>query len=1328
MNARLRTRNWLRLAGAAACLLAAVALHGGNYKFYHLDSKRGLPHQQVEALEFDADGTLWIGTRNGLSHYDGYSIRTYYHTDDSHSLRHNLVHALHVDEQQRLWVCTETGICRYRPESDDFRCYSAPEGLFWSVAEDNEGRMFFGGNSLCRYDEAADSLMPLPVLTDAFVNSLAVSPSGHLYVATNSEILCYDSSLSHITRLPETFYADFLTSRNVIVPLFFDSQGRLWVGRNGKGVMNIDLQTGRSQVLEAGEISSGFVRSITEDAEHRMWLGTEKGITVLHPDGRREILRHRFQDAHSLSDDAIYTIVFDKAQNIWVGSYFGGVDYLLSANQQFTFFEPGEGENQLPARVPRMMTEDGDATLWIATEDGGVCTIDTQSGLCRQFRGITGLGTNIHALMYDSVHNELWIGTRFEGIYRYDLSSHSSRHYLYGRGLTSEGCFCLVQQRDGQLWVATMQGLRRYDRQSDTFGPIGHTVLDNAFIYTLHTDRKNNLWVGTNNHGIYRIDATTGKVTGFCREDNSGLRDNYIICLHEDSNGRLWIGTNNNGLQYLDPATGTIGSISEEILSRCTVCSFEEDGEGNLWVSTSQGLFRYNLSSHAITCFSSETNGLPSNQFNYSSSLRTRDGHLFFGTINGLIALTPSTMRQDKGPFIVHLRQIPDDTQRLVLSHKQASQFTIEYGVIRPEGTAGIAYQVRLEGVDREWRDVGSERRISGYKLPSGTYHLHVRANNSNEGWEECPVRTLEIVVRPPFWRSGWAYALYLLLIAGITYGIWRFTQMRMREKNAMRMAHIEREHLRELDKAKTDFFATAAHELKTPLTLITAPLLSIKHEELGADSQQHLNMAIKNADKMQELIGELVTFNKIETGGFPFYLQQGNPLNFITRALMPFREACRQKQLTLNVRTEDNGEEVWFSPSYLERILNNLMSNAIKFTPEGGSISVEACITGRDDSEFTFLRFDVRDTGIGIVPEELQNIFQRFYQTKRGYNADNSGWGIGLSLVKRLVDAQKGHIDVESTVGQGSCFSVWLCTTSSAFAPECLITDADTVVPVEQYRFTEATNMAGTFPQGDEAEVLHAEAEDANRPTLLIVDDSTDLLHFLRQTFLPNYSVITATNGREALWMAHEHDVQMVISDVMMPEMDGNELCQSLKADMQTSHIPVILLTAKSGQQDVYEGYQSGAEAYVSKPFDPEILQLQVGNILRLIKQRQQEIATADGNGIAETTLSEIDKTFVQKMSDLVEANLANSDFGIADITQHLGVSRSLLHLKMKNILGMSMGDYIRRKRLDKACQMLLKGYNVSETAYATGFSDPNYFSKAFKKHIGVSPSDYKG
>ncbi len=362
-----------------------------------------------------------------------------------------------------------------------------------------------------------------------------------------------------------------------------------------------------------------------------------------------------------------------------------------------------------------------------------------------------------------------------------------------------------------------------------------------------------------------------------------------------------------------------------------------------------------------------------------------------------------------------------------------------------------------------------------------------------------------------------------------------------------------------------------------------------------------------------------------------------------------------------------------------------------------------------------------MKDTGIGIVKEEQENIFTRFYQTKRGFNTNNSGWGIGLSLVKRLVDLHKGEVQLDSTVGQGSTFTVWLNVSANAFPEKSLLTDDKVVKPIDQYKFAQPAIVTSADSMPLEQHV------DNDRMSIMIVDDNADLLQFLRDYFSKEYNVLTATNGKEALQLAHEQQVQLVISDVMMPEMDGIELCRTLKADMQTSHIPVILLTAKSESSDVLEGYQSGAEAYVSKPFDPDILQLQVSNIMQLVEKRQKEIVDADSADIDATdTLGELDKAFVQKMAEIVEANLANSDFSITDITEALGVSRSLLHIKMKNILNMSMGDYIRKKRLDKACQMLQNGYNVSETAYSTGFSDPSYFSKTFKKHVGMSPTDY--
>ena len=922
-----------------------------------------------------------------------------------------------------------------------------------------------------------------------------------------------------------------------------------------------------------------------------------------------------------------------------------------------------------------------------------------------------------------------------------------------------------------------MLGLRYYDDATDRFKTIGHDQLDHTFAYTLHIDPSDNLWCGTSNKGIFRIDASTGKITAISKQSGKGLKEDYVICLYCDSRGLLWIGTNNSGLQYLDTKTGQIGTLAEERLSRCTICSIEEAGDGMLWISSSQGLFRYDATTKAVSRFSAESSPLPSNYFNYSSSLRAADGSLLFGTTNGLVCFRPERVRLNNGPFYVHLMQY-DDTDRIVLSHKEAAHFVVDYGVIMPGNSSTIMYQLWIEGIDKTWRNVYDERRFSTFNLPTGTYRLHIRANNTTQGWEQCPDKVVTIVVRPPFYRSPYAYALYLALLALAVWFARRLFLVRMREKEAVRRFQLEKEKISELDRVRQNFFNIAAHELKTPLSLIIAPLKSIPEQGLSQQQQKNLGMAIKNAAKMEQLVGELITFNKVQTDSFPFYLQKGNPLDFIERFLQPFRLACAAQGLTLTLHSENNGEDVWFSPSYLEHILNNLMSNAMKFTESGGTIGVKARITpappssaasgGTSDARPSALQeaqgqglqLEVSDTGLGIEPDELPNIFDPYYQTKRGHNANSNGWGIGLALVKHLAHVQQGHVSVQSTVGQGTTFTVWLNASEKAYTEQQLIRDDTAVTPVEQYQYCQPypltpnsqllTPNSKLLTPNSKLQTPNSEAE----ATLLIVDDNSDLISFLADYFAPRYNVVTATNGDDALRIAREglrvgasagmgerssgiQQPQLLIADVMMPGIDGIELCRRLKGDMLTSHIPVILLTAKVADRDVMEGYRSGAEAYVQKPFDPQILQLQVNNILQLVKRRQQLIlerlragehspAIGDTETEETQTLSDLDKRFIEKMNSIVEDNIANSDFSIADITTALAISRSLLHVKMKSNLGMSMGDYIRKKRLDKAQQMLRQGHNVSETAYATGFADPNYFSKTFKKHLGISPTDF--
>ena len=1345
----LTIRNTYRsLTLRALCLLLlllrlSAAMAGGNYRFTHLTSAQGLPHQQVEALAQDARGHIWIGMRNGLVRYDGYSTKVYSHDEKNpHSLPNDYIWALHVDRRHRLRICTETGICRYRPETDDFEYYKNVRGLFWTMAETSRGTVFFGGGMLCSYHEADNSIVKHPLPTRAYVNSMAVDAADNLYISTSTSIFSYNADMTRITRLNPAYYQDCLKSNNVIMPVFFDHAGRLWIGRNGKGAVQVDLKTGRRRYWLPGQMSDGMVRTITEDASHRIWMGTENGITVIYPDGHTDILRHHFRDKSSLGDNAIYAILCDRQQNMWIGSYFGGVDIMRKNNGQFTYFEPGNSADDIKARVPRMMTEPTSGTFWIATEDGGINIYNHKTGRFTVFRGIPNLGTNIHSLYYDRSKKEMWIGTRFNGLFRYNMVTHACRHYMLSHGLTSEGVFYIARQHSGRLWFATMQGLLYYDPRTDSFKSPDDGSLRNAFVYTICIDRDDNVWAGTTNGGIFKVPARGGRIVNWRADERHGLKDNYIISLFQDSRGTMWVGTNSNGLQYVDRRSGTIRSLGNgQQLSKCTVCSIIEDDMGRLWISSNLGLFSYNTRNRVLNRFSIES-GLPVNVFNFSSSLSGSGGLMLFGTTDGLITLNPRRITKEAGPFSVHMKQLVignravttatpdtplnselDAASSITLSYDQARSFSIEYGVIMPGEAEAISYQVFLEGIDKGWRNVGNDRSFKSYNLPSGTYVLHVRANNSNEGWECSPIKTLRIVVKPPFYRSVWAYVLYFLLVVLLCWLAYHLFNIRLKARNAVKMARLEKEKIEEIDKVKSDFFTTVSHELKTPLSLIVAPLKSMSRQNIGTEIRKHLDMAIRNTRKMEGLINELVTFNKLETDSLPFFIQKGNPVEFIEKIARQFVDAAAGKRVGLLIDSENNGEDVWFSASYLEHIVNNLLSNALKFTLSGGQITVKSSICTLPEKPGLYLRLTVSDTGVGIEPEEQSYIFDRYYQTRRGYNASTGGWGIGLSLVKRLTEIHQGTISVQSEVDKGSVFTVLLDVSPEAFSATSRMKDSPVLHQSSNFVSEEETGGAALTSGTD----TRKEHDDVSRSvSVLLVEDNPDMLSFLKDYFSSSYHILTAVNGCEALRIAQAGQADLVVSDVMMPEMDGTELCRRMKHDMSTSHIPVILLTARGETEDVLAGYESGAEAYVQKPFDPQILGLQIKNILQLQTSRQHEMASMQGRNIDALPLSELDKKLLRQINNLIDKNIGNSDFSISDMTENLGISRSLLHAKMKNLLGLSAGDYLRNKRMEHACQLLRSGCHVSETAYRSGFADPNYFSKAFRKYTGKSPTEF--
>ena len=636
-------------------LFAYLMMDAADFKFQHLNTSYDLPNQQVESITQDHDGYIWIGTRNGLAKYDGYNVETYYHVEgEQHSLVHNFVHGLFVDSKHRLWISTENGVSLYRPETNDFRNYLNVRGYCTSFVETNDGRVLTGSNQLYAYDAKIDSFVVIPSLNAGTIASLSRDKAGNIYVSASEMIFSMDASLTRILPLNVSINGGQPASHNAILPLLVDSRQRLWIGCNDGSAICYNLKTHAQQRYAANQLTGGIVRVIKEDKQHRIWFGTENGLLTLNPDGS-SILTQKGYGSDGLSDNAVYTILADRQNNIWIGSYFGGVDFLSSQKPQFRHFEPSAANGELKARIPRMITETAPGIFWMATEDQGVNIYNASSGLFTPFNGIPHLDSNTHSIYYDAKQSEIWIGTRFKGLYRYNLLTHKTTQYYRTKGLTSEGIFYLTRDKNGLLWVATMEGLRYYDDKTDTFCALGHDLLDRTFIYSLFVDRHNQLWACTVACGVYCI--SKNQIKNYSKDNGSGLTDNYIITAFEDSKGRLWIGTNNNGLFWLDSLNGKVHQAGSWIPRQCTVCSIVEDRTGCLWIGTDQGLYSHRLSDGHTRCFSAGAE-LPVNQFNFTSSYLASDGRVLMGTFDGLIAFVPKQMHAEAKNMHVHFKKL----------------------------------------------------------------------------------------------------------------------------------------------------------------------------------------------------------------------------------------------------------------------------------------------------------------------------------------------------------------------------------------------------------------------------------------------------------------------------------------------------------------------------------------------------------------------------------------------------------------------------------------------------------------------------------------------
>jgi signal transduction histidine kinase/DNA-binding response OmpR family regulator len=818
----------------------------------------------------------------------------------------------------------------------------------------------------------------------------------------------------------------------------------------------------------------------------------------------------------------------------------------------------------------------------------------------------------------------------------------------------------------------------------------------------------------------------------------NSLPDNYINYIFEDSKKNIWIGTYEGGLCRYNKQTESFTVYKEENgLPSNTVFGIIESNSGNLWISTNNGLSCMDVAGGAFTNYS-VSEGLPNKQFNYNSVYKDAQGILYFGTINGMIAFNPEDMETtDITPHVEFTdfkifgkSIIPDEGNSplsknieeigiIHLNSKQAQSFTLEFTVPTLSHPNSTSFAIKLNS-DNNWSYIGQQRHVTYANLPHGEYRIMVKAAFNNNWNGDKPVKSITIIIDPPFYLSTAAYVIYMLIIAGIVLFFYNLFRRRQKEKNLILLERLEKEKIKEVNNLKLNFFTNIFHELKTPLSLILLPLESFLNKNIfNQEIRPKMELIANNALRMNHLIDELMLFTKVETKQEKIRVKKGDLLNFIGNIGDGFRVLADEKGIEYLVRITPSTEEVWFAPEKVEKIVYNLLSNAFKYTVSGKIILTASL---ERDADYVYLNLSVSDTGIGIAPGEVEKIFENYYQVNHFVKGKKTGFGIGLALTRELISLHKGSISVDSQPDKGSVFNVKLNVDAAAFSKDEISENDGDARFIEEYKYI-SVKMEDKEPETHENTI---DKELSNKQyKMLIVEDNQELLNFYRELFSDIYTVITAGDGKKGLEMAKTQLPDIIVSDVMMPEMTGTELARKLKASLDTCHIPLLLLTAKTGKEAQLEGYNSGADLYVEKPFHPVLMRKQISNLLNT-KENQKKLYLANKVELNDIVANDRDKKLITDIEKIILKNLDNEAFSINDIMKEIGIGRTLLHVKLKSVVGLSTTEFINNIRIKESVKLLLSGNNISEAAYATGFSSPGYYTHCFKKIFGMSPTEY--
>ena len=1330
-------------------LLTSWMVVAQSYQFKHLEVSDGLSNNSVNTICKDRDGFMWFGTATGLNRYDGYTFKIYQHAEnDPESLPDNYITDIVEMPDGRFWINTARGYVLFDKEQDCFitdvtgfmknlESGGVPEQVF----VDREGNtcLSVAGEGCYRYKEGGKATFFSYVehsLPEYGVTQIAECSDGLLLIYNTGLLVCLDHATLAIKWKFDEIKKYIPAGKTIEFSLFVDRDNCIWA-YSLMGIWAYDCGT-KSWRTDLTAIWSSrpdvIIHAVAQDIEGRIWVGKDyDGIDVFEKEtGKVTSLVAHDDNGRSLSHNTIYDLYADRDGIMWVGTYKKGVSYYSESIFKFNMYEWGD---------ITCIEQADENKLWLGTNDHGILLWNRFTGKAEPFwRDAERQLPNPVVSMLKSKDGKLWVGTFNGGLYCMNGSQVRSYKEGVGNALASNNVWALVEDDKGRIWIASLGGgLQCLEPSSGTFETYtsnNSALLENN-VTSLCWGDDNTLFFGTANQGVGMMDMRTREIKKVQGQSGSMKMSNDAVNhVYKDSRGLIWIATR-EGLNVYDVRRHLFLDLSPVAEAKGSfIAAITEDQERNMWVSTSRKVIRVTVASDGkgsylfdSRAYNSE-DGLQNCDFNQRSIKTLHNGIIVIGGLYGVNVFAPDHIRYNKmlpnvmftglslfdeavkvgqsyGGRVLIEKEL-NDVENVEFDYKQ-NIFSVSFASDNYNLPEKTQYMYKLEGFNNDWLTLPlGVHNVTFTNLAPGKYVLRVKAINS-DGYVGMKEATLGIVVNPPFWMSWWAYLLYAIGLV-VVFFLARYRMLK-REREKFHLQQIENEVAKneEINNMKFRFFTNVSHELRTPLTLIISPLEGMLKETTDELQSTRLQLMYRNAQRLLHLVNQLLDFRKGEMSTHQLSLSEGDIISYVHSVCNSFLLMADKKHIQFSFFSGIDTFSMAFDADKVGKIVMNLLSNAFKFTPEGGRVTVMIeHVAGTPD----MLEIKIADTGIGISDVDKEHIFERFYQADHKGVEETTGNGIGLSLVRDFVTLHEGEVKVFDSIGTGSVFVI-----------QFPVKHVETQVQLPP----ETGISIGEEEDKEIKEETKEETERKDFPLLLIVDDNEDFRIFMRYSLELQYRVKLAVNGNEAWEMMQEELPDLVISDVMMPQMDGNELCRLIKQDKRTAHIPVILLTARQNTEAKLEGLQTGADDYVTKPFNMTILVLRIRKLIELSRYHRVTQGMIDPVP-SEIVITSLDEKLIEKAIKYVEDNMSRTELSVEELSRELGMSRVHLYKKLLQITGKTPIEFIRVIRLKRAAQLLRESQlHVSEVAFEVGFNNPKYFSRYFKDEFGVLPSVYQ-